>query len=58
MAEYLKNRPDGDPARIDTGDSRQFARWMQTLGVTEAKLRAAIAAAGPSVDAVRRYLGK
>jgi hypothetical protein len=47
-----------DRSRINVSETHELRYWTQTLGVTEAQLRAAVAAAGTSVQAVRQYLGK
>lgn len=58
MADDLSNRGPQDRTRINLNEPYELRYWTQALGVDEARLRAAIAAAGPSVEAVRKYLGK
>ena len=58
MADDLGNRGAQDRSRINVNEAHELRYWTQTLGVNEARLRAAIAAAGTSVEAVRKYLGK
>lgn len=43
---------------INTGDPFAMRYWARQLRVTEAELRAAIAATGNKAGAVRHYLGK
>jgi hypothetical protein len=49
--------PDGR-SRISLTTPRERQYWMNTLGVTEARLRLAVAKMGVSVTAVRLYLNK
>ena len=58
MADNLDNRGPQDRSRINVNEAHELRYWREALGVTEAKLRAAVAAAGVSADAVKRYLGK
>lgn len=56
MADDLGNRGPQDRARINLNEAHELRYWTRQLGVTEARLRAAVAAAGPSVTAVKKYL--
>ena len=58
MPDDLSKRGPQDRSRINTSEPHELRYWTQALGVSEAQLRAAVAAAGNSVEAVRRYLGK
>ncbi|WP_076998489.1 DUF3606 domain-containing protein [Variovorax sp. KK3] len=58
MADDLSNRGPQDRSRINVSEVHELRYWTQTLGVSESQLRAAVAAAGTSVQAVRQYLGK
>lgn len=58
MPDNLSNRGPQDRSRINVNEAHELRYWRETLGVTEAKLRAAVAAAGVSAEAVKRYLGK
>lgn len=49
-------RPDRD--RINVNEDYELQYWTTTLGVSAKELRAAVAAVGPTVVAVRKYLGK
>lgn len=50
--------PDADKDdQIDLRAAGEVRRWTETLGVDEDQLRTAIEHAGPSVEAVRKYLG-
>jgi hypothetical protein len=58
MADDLSNRGPQDRARVNVNETHELRYWTKELGVTEAQLRAAVAAAGTSAQAVRNYLGK
>ncbi|MEZ2298930.1 DUF3606 domain-containing protein [Variovorax sp. RCC_210] len=58
MADDLSKRGPQDARRINVNELHEVRYWTQTLGVTEAQLRSAIAAAGVEVKDVRVYLGK
>jgi len=44
--------------RIDLRNPEDVRIWTMSLGVSEAQLRAAIAAAGAQADKVREYLAR
>jgi hypothetical protein len=46
-----------DLDHVDLNDVYQLRFWMQELQVTEGRLRAAVAACGTRIAAVKRYLG-
>lgn len=48
------------PARnhIDVREEQEMRYWTQELGVSADELKAAVQTAGPSVQAVRKHLGK
>ncbi|MBR1222977.1 DUF3606 domain-containing protein [Bradyrhizobium sp. U87765 SZCCT0131] len=48
-------RPD---VRIDTADAGATRYWAYRLSISQHDLNAAVDKVGPSVAAVRRYLGK
>lgn len=58
MADDLGNRGPQDRSRVNVNETHELRYWTKELGVTEAQLRAAVAAAGTSAQAVRNYLGK
>ncbi|MCT8179786.1 DUF3606 domain-containing protein [Variovorax sp. Varisp41] len=58
MADDLSQRGQPDRSRINVNEAHEMRYWTQTLGVTEAQLRSAVAAAGVEVKDVRTYLGK
>ena len=58
MSDDLSNRGPQDRSRVNVNEPHELRYWTKELGVTEAKLRSAVAAAGVSVEKVRRYLGK
>jgi hypothetical protein len=47
-----------DDIRINVNQVHEVTYWTKTFEVTEAKLREAVAAVGPMVKDVRKYLGK
>ena len=58
MSDNLQDRGAQDRNRINVNEPWEVRHWTQELGVSEAELREAVAAAGVSVSAVRRHLGK
>jgi len=58
MADDLSKRGPQDATRIDVNEAHEVRYWTQALGVTEAQLRSAVAAAGVEVKDIRTYLGK
>jgi hypothetical protein len=58
MADNLKDRGPQDRSRINVDESWELQYWTKHFGVTEEQLRAAVKAAGPSVEAVGKQLGK
>jgi len=58
MADDLSQRGQPERSRINVNEAHEMRYWTQTLGVTEAQLRSAVAAAGVEVKDVRTYLGK
>lgn len=58
MPDDLHNRGPADRARINIHEPWEVKWWTKELGVTEAQLKAAVAAVGVSAAAVRRHLGK
>ncbi|MDM0049941.1 DUF3606 domain-containing protein [Variovorax sp. J22R115] len=58
MPDDTTNRGTQDRARINVNEDHEVRYWTQALGVSEAKLREAVAAVGVSADAVRQHLGK
>ncbi|VWX59350.1 conserved hypothetical protein [Burkholderiales bacterium 8X] len=56
MADDLSNRGPQDRSRINVNEPHELRYWTHTLGVSEAKLRSAVAAAGTGVAAVKKYL--
>ena len=58
MADDKSIRGPADAARINVNEEHELRYWTKTLGVSEAKLRSAIAAAGVMAKDVRTYLGQ
>lgn len=58
MTDNLKRRQPEDPNKINVNQSWEISYWSDALGVSEQKLRAAVAAVGPLVKDVKKYLGK
>jgi len=46
-----------DLARVDLNDVYELRYWLRELKVGEGHLRAAVAAAGPGLAQVKKYLG-
>ncbi len=57
MADDLSNRGPADAQRINVNEEHELRYWMKTFGVTEQKLRSAVASAGILAKDVRTYLG-
>lgn len=57
MADDKAERGPNDAARINVNEAHEMRYWTRILGVTEQKLRSAVAAAGVMAKDVRRYLG-
>lgn len=57
MADNKAERGPADAARINVNEAYEMRYWTRILGVTEQKLRSAVAAAGVMAKDVRRYLG-
>ena len=47
-----------DPDRIDVNKPSELSNWAKQLGVTETKLREAVSQVGPTLAAVKKYVGK
>ncbi len=58
MSDDLSKRGPQDRSRINVNEAHELRYWTQALGVTEAQLREAVKAVGPSAAAVREHLGK
>lgn len=56
MPDDLSNRGPQDRSRINVNEVHELRYWTKEFGVTEARLRSAVAAAGSSVAAVKKYL--
>lgn len=56
MADNLTDRGPADRSRINVHEDWERRYWTQQLGVSEEQLRAAVAAVGPTVAAVRAHL--
>ncbi|CAB3852128.1 hypothetical protein LMG26686_02016 [Achromobacter mucicolens] len=58
MSDDLSKRGPQDRSRINVNEAHELRYWTQALDVTEAQLREAVKAVGPSATAVREHLGK
>ena len=58
MSDDLSKRGPQDRSRINVNEPHELRYWTQALGVTEAQLREAVKAVGPSATAVREHLSK
>jgi hypothetical protein len=47
-----------DDIRINVNQDHEVTYWTKELGVSAEKLKAAVAAVGPMVKDVKKYLGK
>lgn len=58
MSDNLQKKDYNDRDRINIHESHEVAYWTKRFGVTEAQLKAAVAAVGVMVKDVQRHLGK
>jgi hypothetical protein len=58
MADDKNDVGAADRSRISLSEDYEFRDWTASLGVSEERLREAVAAVGNSADAVRDYLNK
>jgi hypothetical protein len=58
MADDLNERGPQDRSRINVNEAWELQYWSRKFGVSEEQLKTAVKAAGPSVEAVSRHLGK
>lgn len=57
MSDDKTNNGAPDRGRINVNEPYEVDYWTRELGVSEALLREAVAAAGVSAENVRKYLG-
>ena len=57
MSEFLIASEAASTASVDVTEGQSLAFWIDTLGVDEYHLRAAVAEVGTSAQDVRCYLG-
>jgi hypothetical protein len=57
MSEDLQIRIPRDDDRIDVTDLKEVDYWTEWFGVSEERLRTAVASAGTQRDDLRIYLG-
>ncbi|ADV27264.1 DUF3606 domain-containing protein [Pseudoxanthomonas suwonensis] len=58
MSDDTKQVGSPDRDRINLSEDYEVRYWTGALGVSEEQLREAVAAVGPTAEAVRRHLGK
>ncbi len=58
MSDDLSKRGPQDRSRINVNEPHELRYWTQELGISEAELRDAVKAVGPSATAVREHLRK
>jgi len=58
MSDDTKQVGSPDRDRINLSEDYEVRYWTGALGVSEEQLRKAVAAVGPTAEAVRRHLGK
>lgn len=56
MGDDTKNTGSPDRDRISLSEEYEVRDWTESLGVSEQRLREAVAAVGNSADKVREYL--
>jgi uncharacterized protein DUF3606 len=56
MGDDKSNRGAADRTRINISEDYEVRYWSEELGCTEAALREAVLAVGPSASAVRAHL--
>ena len=57
MADDKSKRGNPDRQRINTNQPHEVRDWAKKFGVTEERLKQAVAAVGNQADAVRAHLG-
>jgi hypothetical protein len=58
MSDNKNDTGSPDRDRISLSEDYEIRDWMESLGVSEERLREAVGAVGNSADAVRDYLNK
>jgi hypothetical protein len=58
MPDDTGQRDRRESQRIDVHNEQECRYWSSRFGVSAERLRQAVREAGPSVQAVREYLGK
>jgi len=58
MSDDLSKRRPQDATKINVNEAWELDYWSKELGVTKDRLKKAVEAAGTSVFAVKKYLGK
>lgn len=58
MSDDNRNSGSPDRDRINVDGDYEVRYWTEALEVTPDQLRDAVAAVGPTAEAVRRHLGK
>lgn len=58
MSDNLKRTHPEDPTKINIGEPWEVTYWSKKWNVTEAELRTAHKAVGPSTQAIAKKLGK
>ena len=58
MADDLSKRGSPDRDRINLNEQYEVRDWAKEFGVSEDKLRQAVAVVGDRADKVRQHLGK
>lgn len=57
MADDKSIRGPADATRVNVNEEHELRYWTKTLGVSEEKLRSAVASAGVMAKDVRAHLG-
>ena len=57
MPDDLERRAPEDPRTVNVNQPWELAWWSEQFNVSEERIKQAVAAVGPSVENVRKYLG-
>jgi hypothetical protein len=58
MSDDPNKRGPQDRSRVNVNEEWELSYWTKHFNVSAEQLRAAVKAAGPSVEAVKKQLGK
>lgn len=58
MSDNLQKAGPQDRSRINVNEEWEVRHWTEALGVSREELERAVSQVGPSVEAVRKHLGR